>query len=78
MVCVLFRTHIAQENLTYILVRMFTTPMEESHVEENRTAQIWRSGPKNILVTAACKIHVTKHVRARDSPCERVHNHERS
>ena len=61
-VCAVFVHQITQANPTYILVRMCTTPMKESHVEENHTAQIWRSGPKNILVTASRELYVTRHV----------------
>ena len=61
--CVCFSVHsITQANPTYILVRMCTMPMEESHMGENRTAQIWRSARKNILVNVAREFHVTRHV----------------
>ena len=39
-VCTFFVHNITQANPTYRLICMCTTPMEEIHVEENRTAQI--------------------------------------
>jgi len=73
-VCVVFLRFvhwITLANPIYILIRMCTTPVKESHVVVNRTAQIWRSVPKNILVTASRELHARGTWIAWDLPCTR-------